>query len=150
VSIRGSFGILICFLLLGATCEKGEAAHPPSTAAPSSSKQQPAEFSFAEAATLLAERKMFVEPIPADQQQGLLDRTEFDRDLQEWMAHHPHWKVLSVHLGELDMPDGHFNISNRPSYFVEITGPETGNCFYFHDATDGQEFLGACFYPARS
>jgi hypothetical protein len=125
-------------------------APTPSSIDASPSAVHPAEFSFEEAAALLAEREMFVKPIPSDQQQGLLDQDAFDRILQEWMVHHPHWRVLSVHLGELDFMNGHFNISNRPSYFVEITGPETGNCFYFYDATDGQEFLGACFYPARS
>jgi hypothetical protein len=67
------------------------------------------------------------------------------------MAHHPYSDVLSLHLGELNAHvDAHLDISNRPSYFFEITGPRTGNCFYFYDGTDGEEFLGACFYPSRS
>jgi hypothetical protein len=109
-----------------------------------------AEFSFEEAASLLAQREIVVTPIPSDQQAGLLDPDAFAAVLDEWMSHHPHWHVLSAHLGMVDVANAHFNISNRPSYFVEITGPETGNCFYFIEATDGREFLGACFYPVRS
>jgi hypothetical protein len=147
---RGVLGLLICLFLLGATCERGEAAHPGSSSAPSAS-EGPAEFSFAETARLLAERKLLVHPIPATERQGVLSRGVFRHVLRHWMAHHPYWDVLSLHLGELNAHvDAHLDISNRPSYFVEITGPRTGNCFYFYDATDGEEFLGACFYPSRS
>jgi hypothetical protein len=125
-------------------------AAPPSSGAASSTRNPPAEFSFEEAADLLAQREIFVTPISADQQAGLLDLNAFEAVLDDWMSHHPHWKVLSVHLGELDLQNAHFDISNRPSYFVEITGPETGNCFYLFDATDGEEFLGACFYPIHT
>jgi hypothetical protein len=110
----------------------------------------PAEFSFDEASDLLAQREVFVRAIPPNHQAGLLDRNAFAAVLDDWMTHHPHWQVLSVHLGEIDVQNAHFNISNRASYFVEITGPETGNCFYFFYATDGEEFLGACFYPTRT
>jgi hypothetical protein len=133
-------------IALSISLEAGPSTHPPTVTQP-----VPAEFSFAEAAALLAERGMSVKPVPSTEQQGLLDRNAFDHDLEKWTAvHGPDWRVLSTHLGLLDFQNGHFNFSNRASYFVEIHGPRTGNCFYFFDATDGQEFLGACFYPARS
>jgi hypothetical protein len=145
--VQRRLAVVVCFLLLGAGCGKADAAHSPSSGAASSTRNPPAEFSFEEAADLLAQREIFVTRISADQQAGLLDLNAFEAVLDDWMSHHPHWKVLSVHLGELDLQNGHFDISNRPSYFVDITGPETGNCFYLFDATDGEEFLGACFYP---
>lgn len=98
---------------------------------------------------MLAEREIFIEPIAAEEQDGLLNGEALDRALAERTARHPYWQVLSVHLAEVDIPDGHFEIYDRPSYLVEITGPKTGNCFYFYYATDGEEFLGACFYPIR-
>jgi hypothetical protein len=148
--VQRRLAVVVCFLLLGAGCGGGDAARAPSSGAASSTRNPPAEFSFEEAADLLAQREIFVTPISADQQARLLDLNAFEAVLDDWMSHHPHWKVLSVHLGELDLQNAHFDISNRPSYFVEITGPETGNCFYLFDAADGEEFLGACFYPIHT
>jgi hypothetical protein len=148
--VQRRLAVVVCFLLLGAGCGGCDAARAPSSGAASSTRNPPAEFSFEEAADLLAQREIFVTPISADQQASLLDLNAFEAVLDDWMSHHPHWKVLSVHLGELDLQNAHFDISNRPSYFVEITGPETGNCFYLFDAADGEEFLGACFYPIHT
>jgi hypothetical protein len=141
----------VCLMLLGAACGTRDSttlAPTPSTA--KAALDSPVEFSIEEAANLLAQREILVRPLALDQHAGLLDRDAFDVLLGEWMKHHPHWQVLSVHLGIVNMPDERFSISNRPSYFVEIAGPETGNCFYLFSATDGEEFLGACFYPTRS
>lgn len=108
----------------------------------------PAEFSFAEAQDLLAQRDMIVRAIPQGQTTGLLPRKVFDRVLSDWLTHHRTWRVLSVHLGDVrKMP---MNGPTGPSWFVEITGPATGNCFYFFNAKDGEETAGACFYAARS
>jgi hypothetical protein len=137
--------VSVCLVLLGVTCDRGDATRAPTSTAAKGAPGTPAEFSFQEAANLLAQREILVRSIAPE----LLDLDAFDVVLGEWMSHHPHWQVLSVHLGMVDVPNAHFNISNRPSYFVEITGPETGNCFYLFHATDGQEYLGACFYPTR-
>lgn len=147
---HGPPAVSICLLLLVVACARGDGAGATTSAASSPTPNTPAEFSFDEAADLLARREIFLTPVPVNQQAGLLDLDTFDAVLDDWMSQHPRWKVLSIHLGELDMPDARFNISNRLSYFVEITGPETGNCFYVFYATDGEEFLGACFYPIRT
>lgn len=47
------------------------------------------------------------------------------------------------------MPNPPFQISNQPTYVVEVTGPATGNCFEFYLAANGHDQGGACFYPKR-
>ncbi|CAN5710387.1 hypothetical protein BH18ACT17_BH18ACT17_08680 [soil metagenome] len=111
---------------------------------------EPAEFSFDDTAALLAERRIFLEPLPEDKREGLLTERAFEKLLDSRMEEHPRWRVLSVHLASVDIPDGHFEIFDQPTYVVEITGPETGNCFDFYLAANGDSQLGACFYPTRS
>lgn len=111
---------------------------------------EPAEFSLDDTAALLAERRIFLEPLPGDKREGLLTERAFGKLLDARMEEHPHWRELSVHLASVDMPDGHFEIFDQPTYVVEVTGPETGNCFDFYLATNGDYQLGACFYPTRS
>ena len=111
---------------------------------------EPADFSFDDTAALLAERRIFLEPLPVDKRERLLTERAFGKRLDARMEEHPHWRELSVHLASVDMPDGHFEIFDQPTYVVEITGPETGNCFDFYLATNGDYEGGACFYPNRS
>ena len=105
-------------------------------------------FSFEETASLLKERNILLRPL--DERPGLVERGRFERMLGRRMQRHPSWKVLSVHLAEIDMPNPHFEIYDQPTYVVEVTGPSTGNCFDFHLATTGRYEGGACFYPHRS
>ena len=113
------------------------------------SRAVPAAFGFEDTAALLAERGIVLKPIPENEREGLLTEDVFRQRLDEIMEEHSHWGVLSVHLGSVDVPDGHFNISNQPTYVVEITGPATGNCFDLYLATNGHPELGTCFYPTR-
>lgn len=110
---------------------------------------EPAEFSFDDTAALLAEREIFLEPLSEHEREGLLTERAFGKRLDAVMEEHPRWRVLSVHLASMDMPAPQFETFDQPTYVVEITGPETGNCFDFYLATNGDYEGGACFYPTR-
>jgi hypothetical protein len=86
---------------------------------------------------------------PLHEQEGLLTASEFDDTLEGRMSHHPDWRVLSVHLAMVDMPNAHFELFDLPMYVVEITGPETGNCLDLYHATDGGYWGSSCFHPTR-
>lgn len=62
----------------GFATPSGNTARTPTPAASRPTPDTPTAFSFEEAADLLAQRDIFVTPIPADQQAGLLDRDAFD------------------------------------------------------------------------
>jgi hypothetical protein len=96
----------------------------------------------------LAERDVVLDPIPESERDGLLEEGAFTRILERRMDRYPGWRVLSVHLAEMDLPS-RFETNVRPTYIVEITGPRTGNCFDFYLATDGDYRGSACFYPTR-
>jgi hypothetical protein len=108
---------------------------------------QPAKFSFGEAKSLLAERDILLKHLSSTERRQVLSADAFRAVLNTWMSHHPSWRVLSVHVGDARFP---MDMGRGPFYFVEITGPLTGNCFYFFKAQDGSQSLGACFYAARS
>src|SRR5918994_1015188 len=98
----------------------------------------PVEFSFDDTGALLAEREIFLEPLSEHELEGLLTEGAFRERLDARMEEHPRWRVLSVHVASMDMPDPHFEIFDQPTYVVEITGPQTGNCFDFYLATSGE------------
>jgi hypothetical protein len=142
--------VSVALALVTATSGCGDAG-PRGGAPEPSMTRDPVAFSFEDTARLLAQREVFLRSIPVGERGGLLDPEGIDRVIDDWLSRHgrPNWNVLSVHLGEIDVPHPKLRIFDRRAYVAEITGPWTGNCFYFFDAVDGDEFLGACFYPKR-
>ena len=79
----------------------------------------------------------------------MLTPSDFDKLLQGRMDRNPTWRVLSVHVAMVTMPNAKFDLYGLPMYVVEITGPETGNCFDLYYATDGSYWGSSCFHPTR-
>lgn len=117
-------------------------ADPPSPTAP-------VPFSFEDTASLLAPREILLTPLLDPRADDLVPPRVFHRRLRTRMLRHAGWRVLSVHPAIVDMPNPHFMRFDMPMYVVEITGPETGNCFDFYDAETGGYEGSACFYPPR-
>ncbi len=130
-------------------CDTGEVREPRSSTIRRSPSPpaKPVLLGFVETSALLEEREILLNPLPGSV--DVMSNDAFSRRLEQRLSRHPSWEVLSVHLGEVDLVNPHFNRYNEPMYVVEITGPRTGNCLDLYDAIDGEYTLGACFYPTR-
>jgi hypothetical protein len=139
----------VCLLVTAVGCADESSAKSLRAQQRSVAGTVPAEFSFEETAAILAPLEILLEPLQEQDRHALLTPSDFDKLLQGRMDRNPTWRVLSVHVAMVTMPNAKFDLYGLPMYVVEITGPETGNCFDLYYATDGS-YWGLVVLPSHA